>query len=405
MPTKFKKTENLDDLKTELAELENCEEMRDEVNLSELQEAITEFENTEKSDDLEKKIADLQIIHKEQVKESNALKAVEIIKDATEAKTQVEPEKDASKIKKLIKKIKKAANLDGLETELAELENCEEMRDEFNLFNLKKAIRRFKEKTKPKIFKKKLMEIQKKCEEINPFENRQDVHHVLEAIKPFADYDAKTKEKEAKEREEKERKAKEKERKAKEKEAKEKEEKERKKKEREAKRKAKRKAKEEVKEEEVKEEEVKEEEVKEEEIKEEIKEEKKNQAKNEEKPKIDKEKLLCGLGDVEPDYLVDVFKMDKDNSKLFFTNFVGEIKTESSFKKEIGLTYVDLYRLATFSKLFMINKDLSSVMSVQVIGASYTFYLLNFQGENLYTMIELGKIALPTTTNDFFRKT
>lgn len=96
--------------------------------------------------------------------------------------------------------------------------------------------------------------------------------------------------------------------------------------------------------------------------------------------------------------------MDKDNSKLFFTNFVGEIKTESSFKKEIGLTYVDLYRLATFSKLFMINKDLSSVMSVQVIGASYTFYLLNFQGENLYTMIELGKIALPTTTNDFFRK-
>ncbi len=40
-----------------------------------------------------------------------------------------------------LQKIKKAANLDGLETELAELENCEEMRDEFNLFNLKKAIR------------------------------------------------------------------------------------------------------------------------------------------------------------------------------------------------------------------------------------------------------------------------
>lgn len=27
------------------------------------------------------------------------------------------------------------------------------------------------------------MEIQKKCEEINPFENREDVQHVLEAIK------------------------------------------------------------------------------------------------------------------------------------------------------------------------------------------------------------------------------
>ena len=109
------------------------------------------------------------------------------------------------------------------------------------------------------------------------------------------------------------------------------------------------------------------------------------------------------MKDVQPDYFVDVFKMDKDNSKLFFTNFVGEIKTESAIKKERGLAYLDLYRCATFSKLLMINKGLSSVMSVQVIGTCYTFYLLNFQGENLYTMIELGKITLPTTVNDFFK--
>ena len=40
-----------------------------------------------------------------------------------------------------LQKINRAANLDGLETELAELENCEEMRDEVNLSELQEAIR------------------------------------------------------------------------------------------------------------------------------------------------------------------------------------------------------------------------------------------------------------------------
>lgn len=190
-----------------------------------------------------------------------------------------------------------------------------------------------------------------------------------------------TKERKAKEMEEK--------REAEKRKIKEKEEKKREKKEREAKKregKGKGKGKEKEKEEEEKE-------------KEKEKEEEKEQMKDEANAEKDKRKLLCGLVDVRPDYLVDVYKMDKDNSGLFFTNFIGEIKSEEATEND---KYIDIYRCATFSKLLMIHKNLSSVMSVRVIGAECTFYLLNVQGKNLYTMIELGKITLPTTINKFF---
>lgn len=86
------------------------------------------------------------------------------------------------------------------------------------------------------------------------------------------------------------------------------------------------------------------------------------------------------------------------NSNTFSLGFL-EVKT-SKYKKNRNKLNFDLYRLGAFSRDSTNANNLDTLISLQIIGTTVTFYLFERKSNNMYLMTKLDEIMFLTTLGE-----
>ncbi|KAI8370219.1 hypothetical protein BD560DRAFT_396753 [Blakeslea trispora] len=99
-----------------------------------------------------------------------------------------------------------------------------------------------------------------------------------------------------------------------------------------------------------------------------------------------------------PDYRVDLYD---SNDQFVSSDLFGEIKPKQSIKKSSHLIFKDAYRLGAFCKNAIKKYRMKAVLAVQVVDASFAFYLVAHDGNKFYTMTELDTLLFPFSFEKF----